>query len=251
MVSQPGTVISYYNVMNGSIEISASNVTIKNTQVTNSGDTSNDILIDAGVSGALIEDSTLRGSTSALQYAVQNAGSSSNEGLRLNLYNCTECWSGPGTLEDSYANADGVISGSHYEDIYYGGGGGPLVVSHDTLLNPQGQTAVVFTKTDFGEIDAVTISNSLLASGGYTLYGGLGGSGKVAGPVTVTGNRFARCLSTAKYDGFGYTCSGGADAHGYWPRGGYYGASADFQTAVTKWSGNYWDDNLQAVPLSG
>jgi hypothetical protein len=253
VVSQPGTVISNYNVVNGSIEISASNVTIKNTQVTNSGDTSNDILIDSGVSGVLIEDSTLRGSASnsALQYAVQNAGSSSNKGLRLNLYYCTECWSGPGTLEGSYANADGVISGSHYEDIYYGGGGGPLVVTHDTLLNPQGQTAVVFLKTDFGEIDAVTISNSLLAGGGYTLYGGLGGSGNVAGPVTVTGNRFARCLTASNYDGFGYTCSGGHDAHGYWPRGGYYGASADFRNAVTRWSGNYWDDNLQAVALSG
>jgi hypothetical protein len=165
------------------------------------------------------------------------------------MYYCTECWSGGGTLQGSYANSNGVISGSHYEDIYYGGGGGPLVVNHDTLLNAQSQTASVFLKTDFGDIDQASITDNLIAGGGYMIYGGTGGTGgSVVGPETITGNRFARCSSSSKFDGSGYTCSGGADSHGYYPRGGYYGVAGDFNQSVTTWSGNYWDDNLQSVP---
>jgi hypothetical protein len=243
-INAPGT-YSGWNVVNGSIRVNASNVTIKDSIVTNSGATGNAILIPSGVSNVTIEDTTLRGAAagSALQYAVQNASDASSiTGLRLNMYNCTECWSGSGTLQDSYTISNGVIAGSHYEDIYYGGGGGALVVNHDTLLNPQDQTAAIFTKTDFGNVATVTITNNLLAGGGYTIYGGLagtagGGSGSVVGPVTVTGNRFARCLS----------CGPGGDSHGYYARGGSYSYGADFNNAVTAWSGNYWDDNLQAV----
>ncbi len=240
-INQPGT-YSGWNVVNGSVRINASNVTLKDSAITNSGDTSNDILIPSGVSNVTIEDSTLRGaaSNSALQYSVQNASDASSiTGLRLDMYYCTECWSGSGTLQDSYAISNGVISGSHYEDIYYGGGGGALVLTHDTLLNPQDQTAAIFTKGDFGNVGTVTVTNNLLAGGGYTIYGGLSGSGSVVGPVTVTGNRFARCLSS---------CGAGGDSHGYYPHSGSYDYGADFNNSVTTWSGNYWDDNLQNVP---
>jgi hypothetical protein len=243
---------SGWNVQNGSVRINASNVTIKDFIVTNVGDTANAILIPSGVTNVTIEDSTLSGASAnnAIQYAVQNVSSGVVTGLRLNLVNCTECWGGSGTLQDSYANSNGVISGSHYEDIYYGGGGGPLTVTHDTLYDPQSQTAVIFTKGDFGAVGKVTITNNLLAGGGYTIYGGLSGNYDVTGPVTVSGNRFARCLTSAKYDGFGYTCNGGADSNGYYPHAGYYGPWADFKNSVTLWSGNYWDDNLATLSLS-
>lgn len=248
-INSPGT-YSGWNVQNGSVRINASNVTIKDFVVTNSGDTSNAILISSGVTNVTIEDSTLSGAATnnAIQYAVQNASDGSVTGLRLDMVNCTECWSGSGTLQGSYANANGVIAGSHYEDIYYGGGGGVLVVAHDTLYNPQSQTAAIFAKGDFGDIGTVSITNNLLAGGGYTIYGGLSGTGNVTGPVTVTGNRFARCLGSSIYDGYGYTCRGGADLHGYYPHSGYYGVAADFNKAVTTWSGNVWDDSLATVP---
>ena len=228
---------SGWNVQNGSVRINASNVTIKDFVITNTGDTSNAILIPSGVTNVTIEDSTLSGAATnnAIQYAVQNASDGAVTGLRLNMFNCTECWSGSGTLQDSYAIANGVIAGSHYEAIYFGGGSA-LTVTHDTLYNPQDQTAAIFTKTDFGPINTVTITNNLLAGGGYTVYGGLGGSGAVNGPVTFTGNRFARSRS------------GSADSSGYYPNGGAYAAVADFKSSVTKWSGNYWDDNLANVP---
>ncbi|MGH2884884.1 MAG: hypothetical protein ACRDPA_19640, partial [Solirubrobacteraceae bacterium] len=248
-ISAAGT-YSGWNVQNGSVRINASNVTLKDFVITNSGDTSNAILIPEGVTNVTIEDSTLSGAASnkAIQYAVQNASNGAVTGLRLNMFNCTECWSGSGTLQDSYANANGVISGSHYEDIYYGGGGGALTLTHDTLYSHQSQTAAIFTKGDFGTVGKVAITNNLLAGGGYTIYGGLSGGYDVTGPVSVTGNRFARCLSSTKSDGSGYTCNSGADANGYYPHSGYYGWSADFKGSVTTWSGNFWDDNLSNLP---
>jgi hypothetical protein len=234
-----GTAGTYtgWNVQNGSVRINASNVTIKDFVVTNTGDTSNAILIPSGVTNVTIEDSTLSGAATntAIQYAVQNASDGVVTGLRLDMFNCTECWSGSGTIQDSYAISNGVIAGSHYEDIYFGGGS-PLTVAHDTLYNPQDQTAAIFTKGDFGPVGTVSITNNLLAGGGYTIYGGLTGSYPVNGPVTVTGNRFARSLSRS------------ADANGYFPDGGSYAAVADFRSSVTKWSGNHWDDNLADVP---
>jgi hypothetical protein len=164
------------------------------------------------------------------------------------MYNCTTCWAGPGTLQDSYAITDAVIAGSHYEPIYYGGGGGPLVVQHDTLLNPNDQTAEVFGGNDYGDQTGLTITNNLLAGGGYMIYGGAYGSmGASTRNVTITGNRLARCLTSPRSDGYGTVCSGGHDSHGYWPNGGYYGVAAYVNNAVTTWSGNYWDDNLQAA----
>ncbi len=226
-----------WNVQNGSVRINASNVTIKDFVVSNTGDTSNAILIPSGVTNVTIEDSTLSGAATnnAIQYAVQNASDGAVTGLRLDMFNCTECWSGSGAIQDSYAISNGVIAGSHYEDIYFGGGS-PLTLTHDTLYNPQDQTAAIFTKGDFGNVGPVTITNNLLAGGGYTIYGGLTGNYDVTGPVTVTGNRFARSLSRS------------ADANGYFPNGGSYAAVADFKSSVTKWSGNYWDDNLANVP---
>jgi hypothetical protein len=237
--------------VNGSIEINANNVTIKNTRVTTAALTGHNIWIAPGVSGVLIEDSTLRGvdstSLGAVQYSVQNSGSSTNKGMRLNMSSCTTCWAGPGTLQDSYAITDAVISGSHYEPIYYGGGAGPLVVNHDTLKNPNGQTAEVFGGNDYGIETGLTITNNLLAGGGYMIYGGaIGSQGASTTDVTITGNRFARCLTSTILDsGGGYLCSGGSDSNGYWPHGGYFGVAAYVNTAVTTWSGNYWDDDLQ------
>lgn len=250
-VTTPGTVIADVSVR-GTVEILASDVTIRDSEVTTTdGNEGHNIWIGPRAGGVVIENTTLRGAdahANAVQYAVQNSGETTNKGIGLQMYNCTECWAGPGTLEDSYAIADGVVSGAHYEAIYYGGGGGSLIADHDTLLNPHDQTADVFTKTDFGDVDTVTVTNNLMAGGGFMVYGGEGGTASVVGPVTVTGNRFARCLTAAVADrGGGHYCSGGADEHGYWPQGGHYGVAGDFNADATRWNDNYWDDNGAAA----
>jgi len=256
VVDTPGTVVADVAVT-GSIEITAGDVTVRDTSVTSSGATGHDIWIAPGVRDVLIEDSTLRGAsatTGAVQYAVQNSGSSSNTGRRLAMYFCTTCWAGAGSLKDSYVMANAVASGAHYEPVYYGGGGGALSVDHDTLLNPHGQTADVFASVDFGNQTALTITNNLMAGGGYMIYGGAsGGHGEVVGPVVVSGNRFARCVTPATHDrsSGGYRCRDSVDSYGYWPKGGYYGVAAWFRAGATTWSNNHWDASGAPVPFPG
>jgi len=209
----------------GGIEVSANNVTIKDTRVTNSGDTSSAIHVDAGVTGTLIEDSTLSGqsSSNAIQYAVTNGGSRTT-GLRLQMYNCTECWNGQGTLQDSYAISDGVISGAHYEAVYVGGGTTePTDIEHDTLLNPNNQTAAFFGDDHaWGPMHNVTIDNNLVASGGDGIDTGCNGDGNTN--IKITNNRLS------------YTYNS------HMPPGG-----ENTDPSVTTWSGNYRDDTLATI----
>ncbi len=42
----------------------------------------------------------------------------------------------------------------------------------------------------------------------------------------------------------------GADTHGYWPHGGFYGIDADTYcpgTSGVTWTGNTWDNNSSTV----
>jgi hypothetical protein len=226
-ITKAGTVISGLDVR-GTIVVSANNVTIRDTRVATAYPDGGAILIEPKISGTLIEDSTIHGQGSgadAVAYAIQNAGWGPNTSTvvrRVQMYDCTECYNGPGTLEDSYANVSAVTAGAHYEDVYYGGAAGLLTIRHDTLLNPQPQTAVVFTKPDFGTVTNVTVTDSLLAGGGWTIYGG----GDTATNLKITNNRFSPI---------------------YHPKIGYFGIDTGFNWPKTVWTGNRWDTTLKPI----
>jgi hypothetical protein len=229
-VTKAGTTVKDLAVT-GELDIEADNTTVEDVEVTApAGSGNRGIYIAPGVTGTVIDHVTCHGAGKGVQYCIFNKDSSTKI-ESSHLYNCGECLNGPGTITDSFFDVTAVISGEHYEDIYYGGGEGPLIVNHDTMLNPQGQTATVFASTDFGNQTTLTITDNLLAGGGYTLYGGTscttGGCGAVKGPVTVTDNRFS---------------------NRYYPEGGYYGIGAYFDDAATTWSGNVWDSSLKGVP---
>ncbi len=228
-VTKAGTTVKDLAVT-GEIDIEADNTIVEDDEVTASAGSGNrGIYIAPGVTGTVIDHVTCHGAGKGTQYCIFNKDSSTKIEYSY-LYNCGECLNGPGAITNSFFDVTAVISGEHYEDIYYGGGEGPLIVNHDTMLNPQGQTATVFASTDFGDQTTLTITNNLLAGGGYTLYGGTscttGGCGSVVGPVTVTDNRFS---------------------NKYYPDSGYYGVASYFDNAVTTWSGNFWDASLKSV----
>ncbi len=237
-VTKAGTTISGI-ALTSSIAVDADDTTIKDSEITVDGTQTcgkscggRGIWIAPGVTGTIVEHVTCHGGAASgvdvTQYCVDNNNSSTKVSY-LYAYNCTECFTGPGTLSDSFLDVTGTIPGEHYEDIYYGGGAGPLIVNHNTVLNPQGQTAVVFASVDFGDLPQLTITGNLMAGGGYVIYGGGSGSGgSVTGPITVTGNRFSRI---------------------YYPDGGYYGLAGDFVDEHTTWSENIWDETLK--PVSG
>lgn len=209
----------------GSIEVTADNVTIENTRVTDVDSSGGAIHIDSGVTGTKIINSTVRGqsATAAVQYAVINSGSGT-VASGLQMYWCAECWNGTGTLSNSYAIANGSISGAHYEAVYLpGGNSDPITLQHDTLLNPNEQTAGIFGDNHtWGPLHNVTITGNLVAAGGDNgaIVTGCNGDGATA--ITVTGNRLSYAYNRSMSQG-------------------------SSNIAATNWSGNYRDDNLKPV----
>lgn len=224
VVSTPGATVSGIALTGGNIEVTANNVTIKNVSINNGGSDSSDIHIDSGVTGTLIEDSTLGAIGSGIAYAVSNGGGSSNVGRRLYMTNCAECWNGNGTLQNSYAISNANISGAHYEAVYIPGGtSAPTVIEHNTLLNPHDQTAGVFGDDHaWGPMHNVTVDSNLIADGGDNgaIATGCKGDGNTS--IVITNNRLSYTYSSSM------------------PAGGS-------NVAATTWQNNVRDDTLRAV----
>lgn len=245
----------------GTITVNNSNVTIENTEiVTSGGGGAQAIHVAKGVTGLLIVDSTLHGvdpsPAGAMETGLFNlSGAGSVTAERVWIYNCTECWQYNGTIQDSYLNDNGsTAAGAHDEAVY--NSDGTNMLSHDTLLNPNMQTAVFFGDTGGGCFckaadNHTTITNSLLAGGGWTIYAASGsnctGCGVGSSTLVVTNNRFARCGTAYVFNSQtgGGSCSGGQDKFGYWPGGGYFGVLANAYCGLPGqvWVGNVWDDS--------
>jgi hypothetical protein len=69
--------------------------------------------------------------------------------------------------------------------------GSDVTVNHNTLFNQNNQTSVLQITQDFGPESNVTISNNLLAGGGWSIYGGDTGQGmsRPATDIKIINNR--------------------------------------------------------------
>lgn len=268
-VSAPDQVIQDLNVV-GTITVTAADVTIENVCVTTNGSAalgSWGVMVENQASNTVIANTTVAGansSTGSIDSAAINWSGSNATLTDDYFYNCGECvHDGPWTVNNSYIISNGMVGTSdHYEDVYCDGEA--LSMTHDTLLNPEHQVAEVFCDTNNGSGGActnhVSVSNSLIAGGGYLFYPCGNASSAGSSTMSITGNRFARCTTSPivqTYDG-GYTCQGstsvsigsGEDSHGYWPYGGHYGVASGIYCPPASgqtWSGNVWDDNSAAV----
>jgi hypothetical protein len=155
------------------------------------------------------------------------------------------------TMFDSSGNE------AHYEPMYCTDNPS-LTIDHNTLLNVHRQTAEIFCNTNDGAggtcTNHVSITNNLMAGGGAVIYTCAHATSAGTSHFDIDNNRFARCLGTPithQYPngGGGYTCgtvdNAGADSHGYWPYGGYYGIAwpEGYYPSNVTWSVNYWDDS--------
>jgi hypothetical protein len=237
--STAGAVYNGLNV-NGGITITANNVTIENSNVTDVNDNNAAIQIARGVTGTQIDYDSIHGTNAvqsgSLSFAVSNFGSTINSVVidHTNFYNGDRILAGYGTVTNSYCLGGANFSNSggleHDECIYTDGTAPGIRAIHDTLLNPNSQTAAVFVDgPQFGGgsvTGTVDIENSILAGGDYCLYGG-GTNPAHTGPITIENNRFSRI-----YD---------ADC-------GVYGTDAYFTSGSNvTWTGNIWDDTGQTV----
>jgi hypothetical protein len=250
-VTTPGTVIANKDVT-GTIVVNANNVTIENTRVTQTstcGPTNScgnyAIGVNVGLTGVKIKHVETR--TEAGKTCAQDIRTGGNglviEDSYLHACDGNIFAAAPTTLKDSYGVAKIDISADHIENVYFTNT--TFTAIHDTLLNPVGQTAVIFGNVNGGAGGTCTndlvVEDSLVAGGGYLFYPC--GNGTLAGSSsrTIVGNHIARCLTTEKLEGGHHLCSEGPDSNGYFPRGGSYGLLAYDPGGV--WEANVWDDN--------
>lgn len=255
----------------GSINVDADNVSIKNVCITPAGGDWG-IAIEVGANNTTISNTSIYSTTtSALGYGVFNEDGTDNvTAERLYIHNTSEAWNGAtgpnGAVDDSYLQAGGCSqgnskgvcgSGDHNEDVYIADE--DWAGNHNTLLNSQGQTAIFFGDDGAVGDNHWTVTNSLLAGGGYAAYWDAKATSAGTEKLDIENNRWARCTTGARQNGDGHTCgsfdgsldgASSADQAGYFPYIGYYGGPIDgwCNANGAVWTGNVYDDNNTAVP---
>jgi hypothetical protein len=210
-------------VVHGTLNIDADNVTVRNVQVINDGE-------DWGISlqhtqNATIVDCDIAPSGSRLLVGIKDvygdASGTTIEGCDISG-TTTGIQTHEGLIADNYIHDMAYQTGDHLNGTTSNGSTDPLTIRHNTIFNQYEQTDAVSLFQDFGLEANRTITDNLLAGGGYTIYGG-GGTFGTTHNIVITDNRISRI---------------------FFPRGGSYGPVAHFENSGpgNVWSGNVWDD---------
>ena len=226
-VSTAGAKISNLNIAGG-LDISASNVTVNNVQVVNTGNNFGVSL--RHTSNVTIENSDIYSpyntGVNRLQVAIKDIYGDST-GTVINANNIWNVGAGiqisEGTVENNYVHNLGYNTGDHVDGIFSDAGQAPLTIIHNTVFDQLNQTDAIALFEDFGPQFNVTITNNLVAGGDYAIYGGFNPGGAVPSNIVITNNRISPI---------------------YFPNSGYYGTDAAVDAGVNGnvWSGNIWDN---------
>jgi hypothetical protein len=220
-VTQDNQVIQNLSITNGTIDISAKNVTIRNVRIVIEAPTTWAIIVRSPGS-AMIDHVDVSGddqSSRSVEYGVLSETSGAVSVRNSNLHNCSDCIQGENvTVVGNYIHDLANPPGAHVDGIQCNASCG-ITVTGNTIFNQYGQTSTVALFSDFGTPRNSTIANNLLAGGGYVIYGG----GDNATGIHITDNRFSRL---------------------YFSTGGQFGPVAYFDPTAsgTTWNGNIWDD---------
>jgi hypothetical protein len=239
-ITTAGTVIDCAKVT-GSFDVYASNVTIENSFITSSNWWGVN-LRDPYTNLQLLHD-TIMGvvgqgpDNGGEDYGISDDSSGSITAAYNNISEFGEGLSfGQGTIEDNYihdlqqytplcgSSPCGYFAHTNAW-ISDGGNTGPMLAEHNTFYNwmdaNQGGSGSVSMFSDGGAVTDQTVTDNLIAGGGYCVYPG---GGSTSSGVVITDNYF----STVFFGGCG---SFGPDATSYWHTG-----------SGNEWSGNVWAD---------
>jgi hypothetical protein len=181
VVSVRGTLVTNLDIF-GSVEINAPDVTLMNSRVRNAG--FDVIRIKPGISGVTIQDCEIdgRGSGNEGSNGIRGSGTF----LRNNIKNVENgiTLDGSATIKDNYIHDLRASGSPHYDGIQIDGGVSNVTISHNTVINLNGQTSAVMIDNYFGPISNIQIENNRLIGGGYTVYSdGQFGDAKISGVV--------------------------------------------------------------------
>jgi hypothetical protein len=152
-------------------------------------------------------------------------GFESGKGIAFRDYTAQRVWFHNGmdcahfgsnvTITDSFCDLAKIPPASEaHPDGFQHAGARNVVIRHNTIRNPNSQTAAILLPTD-ETFNNIVVDNNLMSGGGWTLYCGRSG----AENETISNNRFSR---------------------EFWPKGGYWGPMSSCEQAQR--SGNVWDD---------
>jgi Right handed beta helix region len=215
------------------LNITASNVTIKDVRVVTGGYYGISLEHTTGVT---IENSTVSGlNTTAgrVNNAISDAYGDST-GMVIADNNISAFRSAiqvsTGLVTGNYIHDPGYIVGDHTNGVIANGGSEPLTIYHNTILNSLGQTDAITIDTMQvpGPVTNKVIEDNLLAGGGYPIYGGAA-FGHATAHILIENNVF------------------GQD---FYRMSGQFGPVAYFDPAATGniWSGNIWTSTGKTIP---
>jgi hypothetical protein len=230
-VTRNGTTVTGLAI-SGTLDITASRVTVNKVRVTSGGSFGISLRHTAGVT---VENSTVTGGNTAagrVGAAISDLYGDST-GMVIKDDNIADFKTAievtTGLITRNYIHNPGYVSGDHTNGILDLGTAQPLTVSHNTILISLGQTDAVSLDAARGgqTVANKTIENNLLGGGSYTIYGG-NSHGNTTRNITISGNVFSQA---------------------YFPSSGQFGAAAYFaaQSGGNRWAGNTWDGSGQAI----
>jgi hypothetical protein len=181
----------------GTLTVTACNVTIRNVEVDSgeafTGNSTADLfaiwLQEADTCGATVDRvSTITSGYVTTSVRVARGGpvtitNSKLLGAQLGILGVAA-----GVVRGNYIELGPNMRGDH-NDAIQGDGATNLTLDHNTMLNPNDQTSALALYTEYGNNNNITVTNNLMAGGGYTCYCGDGASdnnGKPARAVNVT-----------------------------------------------------------------
>jgi hypothetical protein len=188
-ITQTGAVISGLDIK-GEVVINASNVTLQNCKITNSGYWV--VKIADGVTGAVVQNCEING------VGTGNDGShgilGSGTFIGNNIYNVENgiTLQGSAVIRDNYIHGLKASGAPHYDGIQIDGGISNVTISHNTVINDWGQTSAIMIDNYFGPISNISVDNNLLAGGGYTVYSSNQFTGGSVSGVSFTNNHMGR-----------------------------------------------------------
>ena len=246
-ITGAGTVFNGFSLQGFGLGVYASNVTISNCVVTVGGQSCFPVGIetDANNNGApitsfTIKNCTISGSDNNMNRAAACIKDIYGNATGLLIEACNLYWCGCGIqvyagkvlnnyIHDLVCN---ITYGDHVNGIAVSGGTTPMLIQGNTIQNSWGQTDCIalFQDNSPPAVANKTISNNLLAGGGYCIYGGQSGAEYAGLPATniVINNNL---ISTM-----------------YYPNGGAFGPVIYFTpgNSGNEWSNNVWHDGPNA-----